>query len=222
MTTARAKLHADLVDLVQGVGKPLDDKILAEVLSGYRIQFKSKQAGDDSAITAREQLCREIEAAAKRPPKDVVGWLATLLDSYRMQLKQGEARPTKKATAPKPAKGVETRPTPERAPSPPPSPAPTPAATRPKSAPVAAKTVSPLRPEEPADARRSTRTECPKCHSMGVVLARSYATDEYYSCIYCGWQGFKSPEALEAEDSLAARLLGIYTGAAQTDEPDGD
>jgi hypothetical protein len=65
---------------------------------------------------------------------------------------------------------------------------------------------------------RSTRSECPKCHSMGVVLARSYAADEYFSCIYCGWQGYKSPEAGDADDSLAARLLGLYSGAADTNE----
>ena len=45
---------------------------------------------------------------------------------------------------------------------------------------------------------------------MGVVLARSYAEDEYYSCIYCGWQGFKVAPPGEEQDSLAARLLGIY------------
>jgi hypothetical protein len=54
---------------------------------------------------------------------------------------------------------------------------------------------------------------------MGVVLARSYATDEYYSCIYCGWQGFKPPDAIEGQDSLAARLLGLYNSPSE--EGDG-
>lgn len=56
--------------------------------------------------------------------------------------------------------------------------------------------------------RGRTRGECPKCHSMGVVLARSYSGDEYFSCIYCGWQAYKPTEEDDPNASLAVRLLG--------------
>jgi hypothetical protein len=56
--------------------------------------------------------------------------------------------------------------------------------------------------------RGRTRGECPKCHSMGVVLARSYSGDEYFSCIYCGWQAYKPTEDDDPNASLAVRLLG--------------
>ena len=56
--------------------------------------------------------------------------------------------------------------------------------------------------------RGRTRGECPKCHSMGVVLARSYSGDEYFSCIYCGWQAYKPAEEDDPNASLAVRLLG--------------
>ena len=43
---------------------------------------------------------------------------------------------------------------------------------------------------------------------MGVVLARSYSGDEYFSCIYCGWQAYKPTEEDDPNASLAVRLLG--------------
>jgi hypothetical protein len=47
---------------------------------------------------------------------------------------------------------------------------------------------------------------------MGVVLARSYAGDEYYSCIYCGWQAYKPTDEDDPNASLAVRLLGQTVG----------
>ncbi len=61
-------------------------------------------------------------------------------------------------------------------------------------------------------ARKKARAECPKCHSMGVVLARSYSGDEYYSCIYCGWQAYKPADDDDPNASLALRLLGQTAG----------
>jgi hypothetical protein len=52
------------------------------------------------------------------------------------------------------------------------------------------------------------RAECPKCHSMGVVLARNYAGDDYYSCVYCGWQGYKPVDKPDFNVPVATQLLG--------------
>ena len=66
--------------------------------------------------------------------------------------------------------------------------------------------------------RGRTRGECPKCHSMGVVLARSYSGDEYFSCIYCGWQAYKPTEEDDPNASLAVRLLGQSPSEGQSRE----
>jgi len=72
------------------------------------------------------------------------------------------------------------------------------------------------RPPEPVAggprARKKARGECPKCKSKGVVLARSYSGDEYYSCIYCGWQAYKAVDEDDSNASLAVRLLGQTAG----------
>ena len=61
--------------------------------------------------------------------------------------------------------------------------------------------------------RQKARGECPKCKSLGVVLARSYSGDEYYSCIYCGWQAYKPTDEDDPNASLAIRLLGQTLGS---------
>ena len=70
---------------------------------------------------------------------------------------------------------------------------------------AAPQSVTPLFPGTPTGPSR--RSECPKCKSRGVVLARSYTQEEYFSCIYCGWQAFKPFEEANADSPLAARLL---------------
>ncbi len=61
--------------------------------------------------------------------------------------------------------------------------------------------------------RKKARGECPKCKSMGVVLARSYSGDEYYSCVYCGWQAYRPADEADPNASLAIRLLGQTLGS---------
>jgi hypothetical protein len=43
--------------------------------------------------------------------------------------------------------------------------------------------------------KKHARSECPKCRSFGVVLARNYIGDDYFSCVYCGWQAFRGKES---------------------------
>jgi len=58
---------------------------------------------------------------------------------------------------------------------------------------------------------------------MGVVLARSYAGDEYFSCIYCGWQAYKPADENDPTASLASRLLGgLQTEAGGDSDGDSD
>lgn len=223
MSTARATLHADLVKLLGHKDKGDLEGQLDELLTGYRVQYK--KPGDSSRKTARDALRDDLVTTASKPAKDLMALVAQVLDEYRMQAKSAGPAEGKKGPRKKTAKTAAAD-----------AAAPAPAASKPAGKHAAATTAkpatAPARPASPAKtasgpaaARGTSRSECPKCHSMGVVLARSYATDEYYSCIYCGWQGFKPAEAMEAEDSLAARLLGIYSGATVVDvgdEGDGD
>ena len=55
--------------------------------------------------------------------------------------------------------------------------------------------------------KRKARGECPKCHSHGVVLAKSYSGDEYFSCIYCGFQAYRNAIDMKIDLPLAAELL---------------
>ena len=56
--------------------------------------------------------------------------------------------------------------------------------------------------------RNSSRGKCPKCHSLGVVLAQSSGGDGYFSCIYCGFQAYQSQIGTDLNWPLAAELLG--------------
>ncbi|MFH1809445.1 MAG: hypothetical protein ABIJ09_11920 [Pseudomonadota bacterium] len=209
MSTARAKLHTDLVKMLGQKSKSDLAGQLDELLTAYRVQYK--KPGDPSRQTARDALRDDLVAVASKPGKDLMAQIAAVLDEYRMQAKTSGPSEGKKAPRKKAAPAAASA-TPAAAA---PAPRGAKAAPTPRAAAASARPAASGAPAAGAGSQRSTsRSECPKCHSMGVVLARSYATDEYYSCIYCGWQGFKPAEAMEAEDSLAARLLGIYSGAA--------
>lgn len=67
--------------------------------------------------------------------------------------------------------------------------------------------------------KNSGRGQCPKCRSIGLVLARSYGGEDYHSCIYCGYQSHLSKVDPKLDLPLAAHLLG---GAFVNPEFDGD
>ena len=88
MTTARAQLHAQLTAVLQ---HPTDANFATEIqdiLSGYRLQFKSKTAhASDQAQTARQALGASLQAMAADKSVDLLSRLAQILDEYRMQHK---------------------------------------------------------------------------------------------------------------------------------------
>jgi len=61
------------------------------------------------------------------------------------------------------------------------------------------------------------RGQCPKCRSMGIVLARSYAAEDYYSCIYCGYQAYLKSMDQKVDLPLAAELLQVTLGDPEQD-----
>lgn len=64
----------------------------------------------------------------------------------------------------------------------------------------------------------SRRGQCPKCRSMGIVLARAYGGDDYHSCIYCGYQAYLKGNDPKLDLPLAAELLGPAFAETDDDE----
>lgn len=63
------------------------------------------------------------------------------------------------------------------------------------------------------------RGQCPKCRSFGVVLAKAYGGEDYYSCIYCGYQAYIKSSDSKFDLPYAAELLENAFGET---EPEGE
>lgn len=228
MTTAREKLYEEMVAMVASPVTATSDAEMRKLMTRYRVQTKP---GVDVApgTTARDALGDRLLELWRTQPADIKAKIGTAIDEFRMQLKSSSSppapagpsrpmavgaqkpRPVSSLGAPVPA--VEDDDEPARAPPPRPAdrsmtlgvgdPPPPAAALKGRAGRATAEPVA-GGPRK----RGRTRGECPKCHSMGVVLARSYSGDEYFSCIYCGWQAYKPTEEDDPNASLAVRLLG--------------
>lgn len=66
----------------------------------------------------------------------------------------------------------------------------------------------------------NSRGQCPKCRSIGIVLARAYGGDDYYSCIYCGFQSYLKGVDPKLDLPLAAELLGRAFGDPENEDED--
>lgn len=229
MTTAREKLYDEVIGMIASPPGPHAEGEMRKVMSRYRVQTKP---GVDipPGATARDALGDRLLDLWRTQPADIKTKIGTSIDEFRMQLKSSgptpsSSRPAMPPKARVPAAGGAPLPAVTddeetgngaRSPSPPPrdptaparpvaalsmGEAPTPAMRRPARATAEPVAGGPRK-------RGRSRGECPKCHSMGVVLARSYSGDEYFSCIYCGWQAYKPTEEDDPNASLAVRLLG--------------
>ena len=201
MATARETLFEEFAALSEN--PPGDDApdIVRKLMAKYRVQTKPGVVTAEG-ITARDDLGNRLLAIWKVGGADVKTTLGAEIDKFRMQAKTKSAG-TRKST---PKKTSAPRPTSQAAPASAPSPDVAPLPSRDRGG-------ARMEPVAGGPRRRGkTRSECPKCHSKGVVLARSYAGDEYYSCIYCGWQTFKPADENDPTASLASRLLGQSSG----------
>jgi hypothetical protein len=213
MTTAREKLYEEIVALVQnGAGASADGE-MRKIMARYRVQTKP---GIDIApgATARDALGdRLLKIWRDSAGTDASKVIGTTIDEFRMQMKgAGGSVPPKPARpstsrVPMPAILEDDDPPPRQEARPPSRTAPPVPAAEPARAAKPGRAVAEPVAGGPRK-RGKSRGECPKCHSMGVVLARSYAGDEYFSCIYCGWQAYKPVDEDDPNASLAVRLLG--------------
>lgn len=186
MTTARNLLYSDLtLALTAKTGQPVRERILS-ALDKYRVQMKPGINLENGA-TARESLFQEVmEKCSSLTNAEVPHALNAIFERYRMQTKQklsgekgGASSASKNGVDSFDKNGGKSK-------------------AKVKSAPLGG---GPLK-------RTKVRGECPKCHSRGVVLAHSYAGDDYFSCIYCGFQAFKAVIETDLDLPLAAELLG--------------
>lgn len=209
LATARETLYEEMVALTAAPAGDDAGERVRKIMLKYRVQTKPG-VNVANGQTARDDLGDRLLQLWRDMPAGVHDLIGTEIDKFRMQMKQksaGGAKP-KPAAAKKPA--APARPAAATTSPARPDPAPLPA-PEPQMAPVDFDALRPARLEPVAGGPRrrgKTRSECPKCHSMGVVLARSYAGDEYFSCIYCGWQAFKPADENDPTASLAGRLLG--------------
>ncbi len=223
MKTAREQLFDEVTELLAKAPDDGAGTTMKKIMARYRVQ--TKPGVDISAgTTARDALGDGLIDLWRTGGNndETKAKMGSLIDQFRMQLKQSGS--DKPAPAPRPARPA----------MPPPAKAP-PAATPKKPAPAPETPMARSLPQSPsvtlglaeAPARRPSaepvaggprtrkkaRGECPKCKSMGVVLARSYSGDEYYSCIYCGWQAYRPSDDDDPNASLAVRLLGQTLGS---------
>jgi len=223
LATARESLYDEMVALS---AQPFSDGVVEAVqktMLRYRVQTKPG-VQVPSSTTARDALAERLIGLLKTRPGNLTEALGTTIDEFRMQVK-GKGPSSSTPKAPKPAKTKPPAAAPRadedddsgdddddddgdakapRAPG-----ARAPSAPRVDRANDMRAFPRGAEPVAGGPRRRGrSRSECPKCHSMGVVLARSYAGDEYFSCIYCGWQAYKPVDESDPTASLAGRLLG--------------
>lgn len=255
MKTAREQLFDEVTTLLVKRAEDGGVGIMKKIMARYRVQTKP---GIEIGVgaTARDALGERLIDLWRTGANDddTRNKMGTLIDQFRMQLKQSGAsdkpdKPDKPDRPDKPAPSLTSPAAPRPRPSERPAGhatavasaarpelKPAPAAKRPPM--PASKLTSTLKPlptspsvslgmsEAPARpgrgaepvaggprARKKARGECPKCKSLGVVLARSYSGDEYYSCIYCGWQAYRPADEDDPNASLAVRLLGQTLGS---------
>lgn len=202
-TTARDALGDRLIDLWRnGAADDVTRTRIGTTIDEFRMQLK--QAGNGGTA--------DKPAAAPRPPRPTTPAPAARTTPAADPPARAAAAPMKATTA-NPGPAVLARPGIA-------VPAPSTKAAKPTSPTVQLGVADPParmpRGPEPVAGgprtRKKARGECPKCKSKGVVLARSYSGDEYYSCIYCGWQAYKAVDEDDPNASLAARLLGQTAG----------
>lgn len=190
MTTARNLLYADLTKALATKSNETVRERVLKALDKYRVQMKPGIELENGS-TARESLYREImEKCTMVSASELPRRLQTIFDRYRMQSKQkgslvgqdGVSTPSSSKASPAQAKDAGSG---KRKPT---------VRTEPLGG-------GPVK-------RSKARGECPKCHSRGVVLAHSYAGDDYFSCIYCGFQAFRAAIETDLDLPLAAELLG--------------
>jgi len=209
VATARERLLQALTAIIS---QPFGDdgrSALTRLLNSYRVQAKPGESINKSQ-TARDALAEKIVEAWKQCPSADKRNLSRIISSFRMQLKQGLGRSKlldqKQETdvdleLRHPGRGLTRSQIKENI-------------SRHENAYFKDK-FNPPKGDSEVNAiaggpktGSNSRGQCPKCRSMGIVLARAYGGDDYHSCIYCGYQAYLKGADPKLDLPMAAELLG--------------
>jgi hypothetical protein len=218
VATARERLLQALTAIIS---QPFSEEVkasLKRLLNSYRVQAKPEENVDKN-LTARDALANIIihswQQKKSLERKDVI----VLIEPFRMQLKTGlNKRKSTNSDSPEIAHEENDS----------------------GSLPRRVKIKENINRHENAYFREKTapdpkeqsaiaggplpktggRGQCPKCRSVGIVLARAYGGDDYYSCIYCGYQAYLKSIDPKLDPPLAAELLGSNYGDSEFDKED--
>lgn len=217
MATARERLLQALTAIVS---QPFSEEVktsLKRLLNSYRVQAKPDENIDRNS-TARDALATIIFQTWREKTtldrKDII----ILTEPFRMQLKIGLSKrkssgehesphslDEQETTIPRRAKIKEN-------------------ISRHENAYFREKTGSALKEQTAIAggplAKTGGRGQCPKCRSIGIVLARAYGGDDYYSCIYCGYQAYTKAVDPKLDPTFATEMLGTSAGAPDFDKED--
>lgn len=207
MATARERLLQALSAILSQSWNEEGGAALNRLLNSYRVQAKPNEV-IAKGLTARDALFEKIvELWKKNSPLEKKA-IIRIISSFRMQLKQGLSRnklfdsridrPLDNAENDSQTKGLSRSQIKENII---------------KHENAYFKDKSEKSPEAKAIAGgpkqgSNRRGQCPKCRSMGIVLARAYGGDDYHSCIYCGYQAYFKGTDPKLDLPLAAELLG--------------
>lgn len=217
MATARERLLQSLGAIISQALTSETKVALKRLLNTYRVQAKPGEAQSQDR-TARDVLADQIIAAWSNKGSLHKNEVELLISPFRMQLKQGLMRgkpyeerpdgdddPTTKSFSPNP-KRSKIQENINRHQN---------AYFRDKGQKISDLTNIPIAggPLQKAGGRG----QCPKCRSKGIVLARSYGAEDYYSCIYCGYQAYLKSMDQKVDLPLAAELLKVTLGDPEQD-----
>lgn len=219
MATARERLLQALSAIISQPFSDEGNQALSRLLNSYRVQAKPGETLDKDQ-TARDALAEKIIESWKKSNQIDRKALSAIISSFRMQLKLGLSRgkAEMKTDHKSSSSGLISRT----------------GALRGRGGENLAKQENAYFKDKHEKGRdviddlsiaggpkhgSNARGQCPKCRSLGIVLARAYGGDDYHSCIYCGYQAYLKSSDPNFDLPLAAELLG---GALADPERDDD
>ena len=219
MATARERLLQSLTAIISQAFTPEAKVALKRLLNTYRVQAKPGEVVNQD-LTARDVLANQIAASWMQKGSLDKRDIELLISPFRMQLKQGLMRGKVDEERLEPSEGTSTGnfafQTPRRSKI-------QENINRHQNAYFRDKTKAKKVNAEPAAIaggpvqKTGGRGQCPKCRSLGVVLARAYGGEDYYSCIYCGYQAYLKSSDPKIDLPLAAELLSVTLGDPEQD-----
>lgn len=196
MATAREKLIKELLTIISQPYNTSGHHSLIHLLKSYRVQSKT---GIDSSKTARNELFDQLLNTWQKNLLITENSISDILSSFRMQIKQNEHKnietklKNKDDNNQKNINKKDNKNSHENAYF--------------KDKYDINNPINSLAIAGGPKQKQHQRGQCPKCRSFGIVLSRVYASENYHSCIYCGYQSYLTDDDRSLDLPLAAKLL---------------